>query len=76
MGAGVMAEKTTSQCASILKYLEKHPQGLTAYDALYYFGCMRLAARIADLRAKGYVIETVPLQGVSYCRYRLIKEER
>ena len=29
-----MAEKTTSQCAAILKYLEKHPQGLTAYDAL------------------------------------------
>lgn len=71
-----MAEKTTSQCVSILKYLEKHPQGLTAYDALYYFGCMRLAARISDLRAKGYIIETVPLQGVSYCRYRLIKEER
>lgn len=76
MGAGMMAEKTTSQCAAILKYLEKHPQGLTAYDALMYFGCMRLAARISDLRAKGYIIETVPLQGVSYCRYRLIKEER
>ena len=71
-----MAEKTTSQCASILKYLEKHPQGLTAYDALYYFGCMRLAARIADLRAKGYVIESVQEPGKQYCRYRLLNEVR
>ena len=76
MGAGVMAEKTTSQCAAILKYLEKHPQGLTACDALMYFGCMRLAARISDLRAKGYVIESVPVHGENYCRYRLVKETR
>lgn len=71
-----MAEKTTSQCANILKYLEKHPQGLTAYDALYYFGCMRLAARISDLRAKGYVIDSVHEPGKQYCRYKLVKETR
>lgn len=68
--------KTNSQCANILKYLEKHPQGLTAYDALIYFGCMRLAARISDLRGRGYVIETVPVQGENYCRYILQKEVR
>lgn len=67
--------KINSQCSQILGYLEKHEQGITPYDALYFFGCMRLAARISDLRARGYVIETVPVQGASYCRYRLLKEE-
>lgn len=69
-------KKIESQCSQILDYLMKHESGLTAYDALYHFHCMRLAARIADLRARGFVIETEPVQGANYCRYRLVKETR
>lgn len=70
------ATKTESQCSQILDYLMKHENGMTAYDALYHFHCMRLAARIADLRARGFVIETEPVQGANYCRYKLVKETR
>ena len=42
----------------ILMYL--HDQGsITPMDALREFGCMRLAARISDLKERGYQIESV-----------------
>lgn len=45
-----------SQCDMILRYLKDHGS-ITALDAIREFGCMRLAARISDLRERGYVIE-------------------
>lgn len=36
---------------------------LTSLDSLNRFGCMRLAARIKDLKEKGYVIHSNPLEG-------------
>lgn len=41
---------------AVLAYLEDHPEGLTPLEALYEVGTLRLAARIFDLRAAGYVI--------------------
>lgn len=40
----------------ILLYLKEHGS-ITALDAIREFGCMRLAARISDLRERGYDIE-------------------
>jgi hypothetical protein len=46
---------------------------ITPLEALQRFGCLRLAARIADLRAQGIPVETVPDQetGKRFARYRL-----
>ena len=54
----------TSQNAAILRYLQAG-YALTALEALHLFGCNRLAARIADLTAKGYAItsELVTVDG-------------
>jgi uncharacterized small protein (DUF1192 family) len=41
----------------ILRHLQSGAT-LTALDALDLFGCNRLAARIADLRAKGYRVQS------------------
>ena len=48
--------RTQSQCMKIHKFMEKNGS-ITAKDAMM-FGCMRLAARIADLKHKGYPIES------------------
>jgi phosphate/sulfate permease len=49
-------EKTESQSKQIIRYLQQG-NSLTSLDALRLFGCMRLGARIYDLRAQGYPIE-------------------
>lgn len=61
----------------ILQYMRKHGS-ITAMDAVREFGCMRLAARISDLRWDGYNIETELEVGknrqgdsVRYARYYL-----
>lgn len=41
-----------SQCDRILMYLQQYGS-ITALDAMREFGCMRLAARILDLKKKG-----------------------
>lgn len=46
-----------SQCKMILFYLKEYGK-ITAQDALKLCGCMRLAARIHDLRQKGIPIKT------------------
>ena len=46
-----------SQCDSILAAL-KRGQVITPLDAMQDFNCMRLAARINDLRAMGHEIIT------------------
>jgi hypothetical protein len=63
----------TTQNGRILAHLQAG-HGLTALDALNLFGCNRLAARVADLKAAGYVIRsdmvTLP-NGKRVARYRL-----
>ena len=48
---------TDTQCSMILEHLKKH-KTISAREAVEKFNCFRLAARIADLRAAGYPIET------------------
>ena len=73
--------RTESQNYKILQWMmEKGP--ITPLDALSKFGCMRLAARIKDLRGKGYSIITEEQvhnkddgTRVSYAAYRLEEKE-
>ena len=44
-----------SQSEMILRY-RKHFGSITPMDAMQGLGCMRLAARIGDLREQGYLI--------------------
>jgi hypothetical protein len=65
---------TMSQAEWILTELRCRP--LTALDALHGCGCMRLAARINELRANGHVIgtEMVSKNGKKFAQYFLIQE--
>ena len=45
-----------NQRQQILAFLKK--RSITAREAMYSFGCYRLAARILELRAQGYDIRT------------------
>lgn len=48
-----------TQKEMILEYLQKvKKEGLTAKEAEDYFGCMRLASRISDLKRDGYFINS------------------
>jgi hypothetical protein len=69
--------KTEAQTKQILHYLQHHTTGLTAIEALKRFNCLRLAARIGDLRAKGFEIITVTEEGDGkrWARYYLAEEE-
>ena len=75
---------TTSQNREILAHL-KSGQTITALEALKFFGTLRLAARIKDLRDSGYQIHTtmVDVIGIApdgtsndkrVAEYTLIKE--
>jgi hypothetical protein len=57
-----------SQKAQVLQALQAGRE-LTPLDALSYFGCFRLAARVAELRAEGHPIETTKTDG--HAVYRL-----
>ncbi len=62
------------QCKQILAYLNKGNK-IDAMKAQVLFNCFRLAARINDLRKRGYVIltETVRLKsGKRVARYSLV----
>lgn len=66
--------KSTSsltQNQQILKWLKRKP--ITAMDAMVSLQCYRLAARIKELREKGWLIETEmePHDGGKHARYRL-----
>lgn len=60
-----------SQTEQIFGHLKRHGT-ITPMQALERYGCFRLAARINDLRAKGYGIETdlVERGGKRFARYR------
>lgn len=63
-----------SQEKQILKHLQSRKR-LTAIQALTKFGCFRLAARIGELKAKGYDIQTTPIKknGKWFAQYYLVK---
>ena len=64
-----------SQSAQILAALERG-EALTPLDALRDFGCMRLGARIWDLKRAGHRIdadEVVTDTGKRVARYRMRK---
>ena len=63
-----------SQRLLILKWLKRKP--ITARDAMLHLGCYRLAARIHELRAQGWHIETrmVPHDGGEHAKYYLEDE--
>lgn len=64
-----------SQTIRILSHLKRRP--ITPLQALDLYGCMRLAARVADLRERGHKIITEPLElnGKRFAKYRLIEVE-
>ena len=60
-----------TQCEFLLQYLQKFGS-ITPLEALNAFGCFRLSARVADLRADGHVINTEIHKGKkNYAIYRL-----
>ena len=62
-----------SQSAAILKYL-KEGNSITPLEALEMFGCLRLGARIQDLEAEGYTIDSKMIDlpnGKRVAQYRL-----
>ena len=59
-----------SQKAQVLQALQAGLK-LTPLDALTYFGCFRLAARIAELRSEGYPIDTSKTDG--FAVYTLVE---
>ncbi len=70
--------RLSSQNAMILNFLESGGS-LTPIEALEKFQCFRLAARMNDLRKKGYVIETEILKddnGKSYASYSIPKNQQ
>ena len=60
-----------SQNARILEWLKSKP--ITSRDAMVSLHCYRLAARIMELREKGWDIETImeDHEGGKHARYRL-----
>ena len=61
-----------TQCKKILKYMKVHGS-ITPLEALSSCGCMRLAARISDLKKAGFDIKTVLVtdSGNRYAKYVL-----
>ena len=61
-----------SQCDAILAYM-KLGNAITPLEALRICGCFRLAARIYDLRERGYEVECelVELDGSRVASYYL-----
>lgn len=46
-----------TQCERIVEYIKQNGS-ITAREAMTFLGIMRLASRIADLKADGYEIQT------------------
>ena len=70
-----------SQCKQIVDYCKKHTF-ITAREAVQHIDCLRLAARIADLEAVGYVFDHTMVyyrndagEPKKYMMYKLIKEK-
>jgi hypothetical protein len=65
----------TTQTDAILAHLQSG-KSLTAMECLNLYGCLRLAARIKELRLQGYDIqtETITAGRKLYARYTLNKK--
>lgn len=65
--------KTDSQNLSILNHLLTSAP-ITSMEAFSFYGCTRLAARIADIKAKGFNIKTelIPHKNSRYARYSIV----
>lgn len=68
-----------SQKMEILEYLQTH-NGITQREAIDNFGCLRLAARISDLREDGHNILSARIKvkdphgnPTQVARYSLVK---
>lgn len=69
-----------TQTQKIYKYLKQYGS-ITPLEALQEFGCMRLAARISDLRSMGVKIKAQSASSlnqygevVHYAKYRLLED--
>ena len=64
-----------SQADMILEHL-KHGYTITPIEALNKFRCMRLGARIWDLKKRGYKIDTEFVESGKkrYASYKLVQE--
>lgn len=70
-----------TQCDRVLRHLEDFGS-ITSLEAMTEYGIMRLASRIADLKAQGYAIESERVTGknryeetTNYSVYRLVNKE-
>lgn len=65
-----------SQTENILAHLQK--KSITPLDAFTLYGCMRLAARIQDLKDKGHnIITTIERSnGKKFARYTLVRRKK
>lgn len=69
----VQKSRSATQTELVLDHMRRHGS-ITALDAMNHYGCMRLAARIKDLRDDGFTILTDSVKsttGAQYARYRL-----
>lgn len=66
--------KTKAQTEQILKHLKKG-KTITPLTALRKFGCLRLSARIYDLRKQGHPVEMnlASYDGKNFAEYSLRK---
>ena len=74
MGGGIRSSVTETQCTAILAMLKRGP--ITPLDAIRDAKCMRLAARIADLKAEGHTItmEMVQHGEKRFAKYSLMRQ--
>lgn len=77
---GIQMAKMT-QCERILRHMKDYGP-IDPMTAIKDYGCMRLSARIADLKGMGYPIRTKRVtnknrygESTNYCVYSLIEEE-
>lgn len=60
------------QAERVLKYMRDFGS-ITQLEAMQDLGCMRLGARIFDLKREGYAIKNRYGEDTSYARYRLVE---
>ena len=72
-------EESVTQAERVLMYMRDFGS-ISQLEALRDLGCMRLAARISDLKKKGYVIQRDMVSSsnrygdeVRYAMYRLVE---
>lgn len=53
--------RNDTQCADIMRYLEKHPEGLTIFEAFLILRCSKLSTRVGEIIRGGWMqIEKTP----------------